>query len=546
MYRNKAFYISILLSLSVLLLAMIPNVAQGRSATVLQDPQLIGPGVLAQSEDVEGAVHAYYFYTNDCPHCIVVLEEIIRPLQAKHGNLFDIRLLELGDPNYYAALIKVETHFDVKSADRGLPTLVIGNQILIGEEAARENLEPLVDAGLAAGGIDFPAIEGVDQNILISVNPQSDTHGEICTVDEGESCLQDAPIYAAYFYQVGCKECSRVDSDLNYLKSLYPQLNIEEFNIYDEAPLAQWMSERVGREEEFHVPALFINDHAWIGEEEITPQSLEPILQALTTTGAEPIWLSFDTESGLQNLISRFSSMGWLAVVLAGLIDGLNPCAFATLVFFVSYLTLSGRKGKEVLTVGGAFTLGVFLAYLGIGLGLYKLFDLIGDTLTIVGRIVYGFTAVLCLVLAVVSIRDYFKARKGEIGDMALNLPEPLRKRINATIRKGRNISGYVLGSFITGILISFLELACTGQIYLPTIIFVSSIPELRLQAISYLMLYNLLFILPLVVVFIMAYYGTTSKDLAKFLKDRAAAVKLGMAVIFLLLAVWLALSLFT
>jgi hypothetical protein len=92
-------------------------------------------------------------------------------------------------------------------------------------------------------------------------------------------------------------------------------------------------------------------------------------------------------------------------------------------------------------------------------------------------------------------------------------------------------------------VIISFLELACTGQIYLPTIIFVSSIPELRLQAISYLALYNLLFIMPLVVVFIMAYYGTTSKDLTRFLEKNAAAVKLSMVVLFLALAVWLGLS---
>ncbi len=176
---------------------------------------------------------------------------------------------------------------------------------------------------------------------------------------------------------------------------------------------------------------------------------------------------------------------------------------------------------------------------------MHKLFDLIGGALNIAGQIVYGITALICLGLAVFSLRDYFRARKGDIGDMTMNLPEPLRKRINAAIRKGRHASSYVIGSFITGILISFLELACTGQIYLPTIIFVSSIPELRLQAIAYLILYNLLFILPLIVVFILAYYGTTSKDLTKFLKDHAAAVKLGMTLVFLILAVWLGTSIF-
>lgn len=69
--------------------------------------------------------------------------------------------------------------------------------------------------------------------------------------------------------------------------------------------------------------------------------------------------------------------------------------------------------------------------------------------------------------------------------------------------------------------------------------------PELQLQAIFYLVLYNLLFILPLIVVFILAYFGTTSKDLTDFLKRRAGAVKIGMAVLFSALGVWLLVSTF-
>jgi hypothetical protein len=63
-------------------------------------------------------------------------------------------------------------------------------------------------------------------------------------------------------------------------------------------------------------------------------------------------------------------------------------------------------------------------------------------------------------------------------------------------------------------------------------------------RAVLYLVLYNLLFVLPLVVVFVLAYYGTTSKDLSRFLQKNAATVKLGMVLLFSSLAVWLGLSL--
>jgi len=87
--------------------------------------------------------------------------------------------------------------------------------------------------------------------------------------------------------------------------------------------------------------------------------------------------------------------------------------------------------------------------------------------------------------------------------------------------------------------------LACTGQVYLPTIIFVMSVPAMQSRAVLFLVLYNLLFIAPLVVVFIMVWYGTTgTKQLTNFLQRHAATVKLGMALLFAGLAAWLVIAL--
>ncbi|MEA4959577.1 MAG: cytochrome c biogenesis protein CcdA [Anaerolineaceae bacterium] len=541
--ENKAFRLSILFSLIAFFSLLLPQIASASQSS----PQGIGPTVPTPTVDVSNAkVHGYYFYSNTCAHCIDILNEIVYPLEEKYPGEIDLRLLELGTPAYYQALLKVETAYNISAGDRGLPTVVLGDQILIGEEQNRADLLSSVEAGLAGDGITFPAIEGLDPVAMVSVPPTSSTETPLaCSPDDPSACEVNAPIYMAYFYQVGCKECNRAHADLQYLQSQYPQLIIEEFNIYEDTDIANWMAQRTGRENDFKVPAVFIGDKAWIGEAEITSQNIAPYLDTLKDSGSAAFWKGYDAATGTSALMNRFKSMGWLAVVFAGLIDGLNPCAFATIIFFISYLTLSGRKGKEVILTGASFTLGVFIAYLAVGLGFYKVLDVVKESLAVIGKIVYALTAVLCLTLAVISILDFFKARKGQIGDMALNLPEPLRKRINKTIREGRKASSYYLGAFVTGILISFLELACTGQIYLPTIIFMSTMPELRARAISYLVLYNLMFIVPLIVVFILAYFGTTSKDLTEFLKKHAAAVKIGMTIVFLTLGIWLLISLF-
>ena len=544
MKRSFAFTLSFVLSL-LGLFGMMNFQSVSASPPPNQIPQITPAGpALPQStvEVVDGAVSAYYFYANDCPHCLAVLEDILIPLMDEYGSLLDIRLLEIGNPEYYEAMLSVEAYFNVPVSERSIPTLIIGDQVLIGESDIRDGFPGILSSGLKEGGIAFPDIEGLNPAVLVSVSPEAtEAADEICGT--GEACEVDAPLYIAYFYQTGCDVCSRVTADLNYLRSKFPQMQVVEFNIYDSADLATWLTEKVGYEGDFQTPALFIGEDVLVGDE-IYLEKIAQILESYQASGTQPIWSDYDAQEGQQSIIERFSNMGWLTVVGAGLIDGINPCAFATLIFFVSYLTLSGRQGKEVLLVGSTFTLGVFLAYLAVGLGLYKVLELVGSTLEIVSNIVYAVTGVFCLVLAVISFMDYRKAKKGQIEDMMLNLPEPLRKQINATIRKGRNTRNYIFGAFFAGVLISFLELACTGQVYLPTIIFVSSIPEMRLRALFFLIIYNLLFILPLVIIFVLVYFGTTSKDLTKFLHERAALVKLIMGIIFIALGGWLILSL--
>jgi len=129
---------------------------------------------------------------------------------------------------------------------------------------------------------------------------------------------------------------------------------------------------------------------------------------------------------------------------------------------------------------------------------------------------------------------------------MSLKLPDRLRGWIRTLIREGTSARRYVLSSFLIGFAVSIVELACTGQVYLPTIIFVLGVPEWRAQASAALVLYNVMFILPLIGVFLLVYFGTTSQQLIDWMTRRAAGVKLGTSVLFLLLAGWLGYSVVT
>jgi len=350
-------------------------------------------------------------------------------------------------------------------------------------------------------------------------------------------------IHMAYFSKAGCPVCAQVNDYLEEMQDLYPQLIITEFPIEDEGSkeLSEWLGQRYGvpEEQRLTTPMVFVGEDYLVGRDEVVVENLRAVLDKYVSSGAEPTWEDFDPEQSGASIIERFRSLGVLTVVGAGLWDGLNPCAFATIVFFISYLAFLGRKGREILAVGAAFALGVFLTYLFVGLGLLKVLEQL-PFLTTLSRWVYGLTALFCLALAVFSFLDYLKARRGEFKEMTLRIPLRLRQRINRIVREGAQARAFVPVAFVTGFVVSIIELACTGQVYLPTIIFVMGMPEMQGQAFLYLLLYNLAFILPLVVVFGLAYFGTTSEQLGIFINRRTATIKLGTVLLFLVLAGWL------
>ena len=350
----------------------------------------------------------------------------------------------------------------------------------------------------------------------------------------------DPPIHMAYFFKGGCQECAQANYDLNYIKTLYPQLVITAFPIEESSALSEWLGERYGVPEEKRLttPMIFVGEDYLLGSN-VSVEKLQAVLDKYVDDGAGPIWEDFDVGQAEASILERFRSFGLLTVVGAGLVDSFNPCAFATIVFFVSYLAFVGRKGREILTVGAAFTLGMFLTYLMVGVGLLKVLDSL-PFVTTLGRWVYGLTAVLCLGLAVFSFLDYRKARRGQAQDMTLRIPLALRRRINNIIRQGAQARAFAPVAFVTGFAVSIIELACTGQVYLPTIIFVMGVPEMRARAFFYLLFYNLVFILPLVVVFGLAFFGTTSEQLGRFINQHMATVKLATSGLFLILTGWL------
>ena len=234
-----------------------------------------------------------------------------------------------------------------------------------------------------------------------------------------------------------------------------------------------------------------------------------------------------------------FSKITFWAIIGAGLVDGINPCAFAVIVFFVSFLTVYKYTRKEIIVVGSSYCIAVFVAYVLIGLGLFHfLYALKGFYWVI--KTFYILTALLCLTFFVLALYDFWIYKKtGKAEKTLLQLPQNLKVRIHKIMHfflrdKHDNVWRLCLAALAVGFCVSLVEAVCTGQVYLPTVVLIMQDPAFRVKAIIYLLLYNLMFVVPLVAVFALAVAGYESKTFNNLLKKHLGLTKLLLCVVFL------------
>ncbi|MFN2352311.1 MAG: hypothetical protein ABR497_10235, partial [Kiritimatiellia bacterium] len=197
-------------------------------------------------------------------------------------------------------------------------------------------------------------------------------------------------------------------------------------------------------------------------------------------------------------------------LLLAGLADGLNPCAFTTIILLAGMLlAYAPRRRRSLWLVGGAFCAGVFAAYLFLGFGILRLlvrwnaWRWLGQGL----RVALG---MLLLLLAGLALRDAWRYHRGGRPDeLWLRLPErwrrPTRRLAHAVAVSPRR----GLYAFGAGVLITMLEAPCTGQLYVPVLFYLSRQGAGRVWGL--LLAYNLMFVLPHVMVFVLAAAGSVS-----------------------------------
>ena len=348
-------------------------------------------------------------------------------------------------------------------------------------------------------------------------------------------------IPVVFFSTPGCEECALTRNYLESLKEIYPQIDVTEFSVGDSKNkelLANFGQAYELPDNKINVtPAIFIGKKAFVREEAYS-NSVKNTINSYDYSKTKFLEDTLNAAGSTNYLVELFKKFGVLTVIGAGLIDGYNPCAITVLIFFISLLVLRSKSKKDILFVGGTFTIGIGVSYFLLGVGLFsiiskwKYFDEIA-------KWVYLATAIVTLVLVIFTFRDYIKARRGKIKDMTLQLSTTEKKTIHSLLRNPK-VQGLSIFSFLVAFPVSIVEFSCTGQTYLPTIVYIFSMPGLKARAFAYLTLYNIMFILPLIVIVYLAYRGTTSERITQWFTNNIAKIKLVTGVIFIVLFVYL------
>lgn len=206
-------------------------------------------------------------------------------------------------------------------------------------------------------------------------------------------------------------------------------------------------------------------------------------------------------------------------VIISALIDSINPCAIGVLILMVSVVLGQGGSSKRLLKVGLAYIFAIFATYLIAGLGLMYFFSTIPILVAEYLSLAVGALVVLAGIL---EVKDFFWYGKG----FSLQIPPKFAAMIHEWSTSNKSIGAVMgLGAFVAAV-----ELPCTGAPYLAIITILRI--NFNLQALGLMVLYNLLFVAPLLVILFMVAGGTKISKVSKWKEDGKGAMRLFMGLL--------------
>lgn len=216
---------------------------------------------------------------------------------------------------------------------------------------------------------------------------------------------------------------------------------------------------------------------------------------------------------GTQTLWNVSNQGTWLLplVGVSAAIDSVNPCAFSILLITIAFLFSLNAARKRILTVGGAYIFGIFLVYLLIGLGILQTLHIF-NTPHFMAKV--GATA-LIVFGAINLINEFFPSFP-----IKLKIPNTAHQKIADLMERSS-----IPAAMGLGILVGLCEFPCTGGPYLMVLGLLHDSATF-LKGFGYLLLYNVIFILPLALILLIGSHRSVLEKLQTWKRTNLRTVK--------------------
>jgi len=322
-----------------------------------------------------------------------------------------------------------------------------------------------------------------------------------------------------YFYAIGCSHCVNVANSgvLDKVANLSGVVLIKHDVANEPGEFFKYADIfRLADDRKTRTPVVFVIHNNQI---EVLPGDV-PIIDNLEKTIA-----NFSGINIPEQVAKHKITLG--AIIIAALIDSINPCAFGVLIFLLICLLNMG-SAKRALRAGLLYSLVVFITYFLAGLGLFRIIQ----SLTGIIFYVHLFVGLLAIGLALIQFIDILWPGKF----ISLRIPiraKPFIERIATTAT--------IPAVLALGVIVSLFELPCTGGVYIAIL---ATMSINKTFGLGYLLLYNLIFILPLIVITLSVYKGTKPEILQKWTGDEKIWMKLASGLVMLALGGYILLNL--
>ena len=303
-------------------------------------------------------------------------------------------------------------------------------------------------------------------------------------------------VTAYFFYGDGCSHCDAIKSFVGETASRYPTLDFEQREVYHNATSqARFiaMDKTLGIDSP-EVPTIIIGNQALVGEDQIRDRLDAAIRQELASSARSQTGNAAANSTVPGNCPGTVSALTVPLVLLCAGIASINPCGLAVLaILLLSIIVLQTRR--QVLMVGITYIAAVFLFYFISGLGFLSFIDISGLGIS---SLIATAAAAIAIVLGAVNIVDAAWKKEGFI----LAIPGSKKPVIEQYIS-----TATLPAAFVLGVLVGIFELPCAGGSTLTILGLMSNTMTLA-EGIPYLLLFNVIFILPLILLLLVVVFG--------------------------------------